>query len=203
MLQRWLARVRELFENGDKTMYIRNGGQFSEYHRGKYRTPSILDDESVHEKTVRYMRDNACKKGQLNLTAYMFYKWVNFELLPTITFYPSLPHTISIETACVWLYQLDFQPIQILTGLYIEDHECPDIVKHHKGFLTRVRELANDAQVKMWGEPDTHMIRPKSSGAGLMVSGFIDDFCGFLRLSDEEFQSIPEGVEKPETKEAR
>lgn len=46
-------------------------------------------------------------------------------------------------------------------------------------------------------------VRPKSRGAGLMVSDFIDDSCGFLRLSDEEFQSIPEGVEKPETKEAR
>ena len=62
---------------------------------------------------------------------------------------------------------------------------------------------ANDDEVRMWGEPDSHMIRPKSKGASLMVSDFVEEFGGFLRLSDDEYGSIPEDREKPSKKEAR
>lgn len=57
--------------------------------------------------------------------------------------------------------------------------------------------------MRMWGEPDTHMIRPKSKGAGLVISDFVDEFGGFLRLSDEEYDNIPDDDNKPSSKEAR
>ena len=104
-------------------------GQFSEYKKGKHRRSSILDDEDARMLAVRYVRENACKKSQPNLTASMFCKWVNFELLPSMTLDPSLPR-----------------------------------------------------------------------GTGLMVS---EEFNGFLRLSDVEFNSIPSDREKPARKEAR
>ena len=62
---------------------------------------------------------------------------------------------------------------------------------------------ANDDQMRMWGEPDTHMIRPKSREAGLMISDFIEEFVVFLRLSDEQYDGIHDEEEKPSKKEAR
>ena len=55
----------------------------------------------------------------------------------------------------------------------------------------------------MWGEPDAHMICPKSKGAGLMISDFVEEFSGFFWLSDDEYKSIPDDKEKPARKEAR
>ena len=34
------------------------------------------------------------------------------------------------------------------------------------------------------------MLRPKSTGAGIMVSNFIDEHTGFLAFSDDEYDSI-------------
>ena len=59
---------------------------------------------------------------------------------------------------------------------------------------------ANDDQMRMWGEPDTHMIRLKSRGAGLMISAFIEEFDCFLRPSDEQYDN---NAEKPSKKAAR
>ena len=63
--------------------YLKNDGEFSEYLRGKHSRLSIVDDESARKRAVRHVRENACKKGQPNLTVCMFCKWVNFELLPS------------------------------------------------------------------------------------------------------------------------
>ncbi len=47
---------------------------------------------------------------------------------------------------------------------------------------------ANDDQRWMWAEKDNHPIRPKGQGRGLMVSDFIEEHGGYLRLSDEEYE---------------
>ena len=47
---------------------------------------------------------------------------------------------------------------------------------------------ANDDQSIMWGKKGEHMLRPKSKGAGIMVSDFIDNKNGYLALTDEEFR---------------
>ena len=46
---------------------------------------------------------------------------------------------------------------------------------------------ANDGQTSFWGTKDMHLLRPKGRGAGIMVSDFIEDHNGYLRLTDEEF----------------
>ena len=40
----------------------------------------------------------------------------------------------------------------------------------------------------MWGVKGQKVIKPKSKGAGIMVSDFIDEFNGFLALTDEEYE---------------
>ena len=47
---------------------------------------------------------------------------------------------------------------------------------------------ANDDQLKFWGTKDMIFLRPKSKGAGIMVSDFIDEHNGYLRLTDDEYE---------------
>ena len=46
---------------------------------------------------------------------------------------------------------------------------------------------ANEGQTFFWGTKDMHLLRPKGKGTGIMVSDFIDEHNGYLRLTDEEF----------------
>ena len=46
---------------------------------------------------------------------------------------------------------------------------------------------ANDYERTQWGTKDDHMLVPKSKGAGIMISDFISEQDGYLKLSDEEF----------------
>ena len=58
---------------------------------------------------------------------------------------------------------------------------------------------ANDDQTRFWGAKDMTILRPKSKGAGIMVSDFIDEHNGYLQLSDEEYErskSFHPGIKK-------
>ena len=95
--------------------YVRNHGQFSEYKRGKHKRSSILDDEAARKLAVRYVRENACKKGEPNLTANMFCKWVNIELLPSMTLDPSLSPLKWLVSGCI---RWDSSLLNIQRSLY-------------------------------------------------------------------------------------
>ena len=64
---------------------------------------------------------------------------------------------------------------------------------------------ANDDQPKGWGNAETTPIRPKGRGTGIMVSDFIEEYGGYLRLTPSELQEnehIPEAlVQNPEARE--
>ena len=47
--------------------------------------------------------------------------------------------------------------------------------------------MSNEDQPTQWGMKGEKMMKPKSKGAGIMVSDFIDEYNGFLALSDEEY----------------
>jgi len=47
---------------------------------------------------------------------------------------------------------------------------------------------SNEARTWQWTEKDKVSLRPKGQGRGLMVSDFIDEYCGFLQLSSEEHE---------------
>ena len=46
---------------------------------------------------------------------------------------------------------------------------------------------ANDGQTFYWATKDMPLLRPKGRGAGIMVSDFIEEHNGYLRLTEEEF----------------
>ena len=54
----------------------------------------------------------------------------------------------------------------------------------------------------MWGEQGQCVLKPKSRGSGIMVSDFIDEHNGYLRLTDEEFMQAVDHVDGLQ-KEAR
>ena len=49
--------------------------------------------------------------------------------------------------------------------------------------------MSNEDQPTQWGMKGEKMMKPKSKGAGIMVSDFIDEHNGFLALSDDEYQA--------------
>ena len=92
-------------------------------------------------------------------------------------------------------------------GIFFDGHERDDVVAERKSFLDEMAKVGflhpdhapNQKrlvlschqflylQTVMWGKKGEHMLRPKSKGSGIMLSDFIDEHCGFLALTDEEF----------------
>ena len=44
----------------------------------------------------------------------------------------------------------------------------------------------NEGQTWMWGESERPAILPKTKGSGIMVSDFVEEYGGYLKLSPEE-----------------
>ena len=71
------------------------------------------------------------------------------------------------------------------------DLECPSdeqVAKTVVIFHDESTFQANDDQTTFWGAKYIIFLRPKSKGAGIMVSDFIDEHNGYLRLCDEEYE---------------
>lgn len=120
---------------------------------------------------------------------------------------------------------LGFSPSPIHKGVYIDGHECPDVVDYRNLYLRKLQILemthadpppcsdeaqpteeestkkklvliyhdestfnSNNGESWVWAETGKQPIHPKGQGCGLMVSEFIDEHNGFLKLSDEEFE---------------
>ena len=48
---------------------------------------------------------------------------------------------------------------------------------------------ANDALLMGWHDPEgSCQLRPKSKGRAILISNFVEEYGGFLRLSDDKFE---------------
>ena len=205
--------------------FISNGGQFSEYQRGKYERYIVIDDKEYKEMALTWIRLNSSVKGRPNMTAADFRTWVISTFLPQVKLHhPQVPSSILERTAIRWLHQLGFEPASTKMGVYIDGHERSDVVEYRKLYLRKLEILesthappppvsdepapepsdrrklvlifhdetvyhSNDDQKWMWAEKGKQPIRPKGQGRGIMVSDFIEEHGGYLRLSDEEYES--------------
>ena len=73
------------------------------------------------------------------------------------------------------------------------DLECPSTAVLEKTVIFFHDEStfqSNDDQSMFWGTKDTHAIKPKSKGSGIMVSDFIDEHNGYLALTQEEYDRV-------------
>ena len=223
------AEVSSLLRISERTVrqwrkdFVSNGGEFSEYRRGKYQRYVILDDEEYKEMAVTWVRANKNIKGRPNMTAATFRSWVVSVLLPQVRLHhPQVPADVSTRTTARWLHQLGFAPSSTKKGVYIDGHERSDVVDYRKIYLRKLEALesthaphpptsdepppepsdrrklvlifhdestfhSNDGQGWMWAEKGKQPIKPKSQGRGIMVSDFVDEHNGYLRLTDEEF----------------
>ena len=74
-----------------------------------------------------------------------------------------------------------------------EDIDPPPLEKRLKTvvfFYDESTFQCNEDQSLQWGLKGSRMMKPKSKGAGIMVSDFIDEHNGFLALNDEEYESV-------------
>ena len=116
-------------------------GKFKEGKQGKYKRHCLLNDENLRLEAAMYVRENAYRKGEANMTATSFCQWVNNDLLPSYHLPPNLPRTISLRTATRWLHKLGFRPQSHKKGAYVDGHEREDVVKSREEFLKKLKEL--------------------------------------------------------------
>ena len=72
------------------------------------------------------------------------------------------------------------------------DLECPSQATMDKTVIFFHDEStfqSNEDQSTFWGTKGTHVMKPKSRGAGIMVSDFIDERSGYLALTQEEYET--------------
>ena len=63
-----------------------------------------------------------------------------------------------------------------------EDEEKKELVIFHDESIFNT----NEGQTWMWGESEQPAILPKTKGSGIMVSDFVEEYGGYLKLSPEE-----------------
>ena len=85
---------------------------------------SLLHDENFCFSARQYVRKNACKKGEPNLTSQMFAQWIKTE-------YGLVVHEV---TACKWLAKLGFSRIHHQKGVYFDGHDTADVVEYRDIF---------------------------------------------------------------------
>jgi len=193
-----------------RSAFVNNNGSFPDSDQGTYQQSGVLwNNEELNKKAREFIKANASVKGKRNLTAGAFCQWVNGCLLVNNVLEPGYPRRISISTALRWLHNLGFQVIKKKKGTYVDGHERSDVIEYRQKFLRKMvangflnrRNMpsiestfhhestfqANDEESWMWGEHGQCVLKPKSRGSGIMVSDFIDEHNGYLRLTDKSF----------------
>ena len=170
-------------------------------------TGTLLHSEEFQLAACSFVRSNACRKGQPNLTSQMFADWID----------STYGKRIHDATARRWLAELGFSRMQHQKGVYFDGHDRDDVVLYRNNFLQKLDELdrisltydgttphlnsgeralirvvhdestyyANSDQTFFWGDDETNVLRQKSLGASIMVSDFIDEVRGFVRDGEE------------------
>ena len=89
-------------------------------------------------------------------------------------------------------------PMPSIDSAFPSDLEIPSDEVIHKSIVIFHDEStfqANDEESWMWGEHGQCVLKPKSRGSGIMVSDFIDEHNGYLRLTNEEFAQAVDRVD--------
>ena len=120
--------------------FYTNVSTFTKSKQGQHSCPYILD-ENLRRKAATWVRSNSSCKGQTNMTAAKFCDWVNIELLPNATILPGCLHQIKNRTAIKWLHDLGFRPQSHKKGIYIDGHECDDVVEYRSLYLRKLDVL--------------------------------------------------------------
>lgn len=99
--------------------------------RGSRHPNSLIFDEQFQLDARCFVRKNACKKGEPNLTAATFRDWI----------YTTYNEKICTETARRWLHDLGFGQLHHQKGVYFDGHDKADVVEHRQQFLAQLADL--------------------------------------------------------------
>ena len=116
--------------------YCRNGGEFATSERGKYKRDTVLDQEDVTRKAVRWLREKVHDR-KFNLTHKRFQTWLN-EYLQKLEFPDTIKKNVSEATAFRYMKRLGFTHRRYKQG-YADGHEREDVVEYTKLYLKKVR----------------------------------------------------------------
>ncbi|KAH9039245.1 hypothetical protein EDB85DRAFT_2141193 [Lactarius pseudohatsudake] len=111
-------------------------GELLSYHHGQ--GWSVLEDEDVKQTLQLHLLERA-KSGRVSATDVV--DIVSTPKLQDIFSQSGITKpTISKSTACRWLLRLDWQYGQPQKGMYVDGHECKDVVNYRKAFVERWKE---------------------------------------------------------------
>ncbi|RGB27120.1 hypothetical protein C1646_819972 [Rhizophagus diaphanus] len=154
----------------------------------------IIDDEDVIERSLLFVRE---KGGKITPKEYQTYvKEVLFSRLGM----EESKKSISIKTSCIWLKKLGLIPQSRKKGIYFDGHEREDVVEYRKEFLDKMLsyekfmptfegENMEQKNLAPIGEPP---LRKKGQGKSIMVSDFLLETDGRLKLNEDEILLYPE-----------
>ena len=184
--------------------------------RGKFskRPHSLIKNDEFCQIARKFVRENACVRGEPNLTAEMFRRWIKTE------------HNcdISSETARKWLHTLGFKQVNHTKGVYFDGHEREDVVMCRKTFVEKLSDLdrrcmysghepilhpnekpliivhhdestfyANADQNSYWADDSLTILKQKSLGQSIMVSDFIEEYSNdYLEYNGEQARLLLE-----------
>ena len=180
----------------------------SDWGKGVKNPLSLIRDEHFKLKAREYVRANSCKRGEPNLTAGMFQKWVQEQF----------QYEICTETARLWLRSLGFSQKYHKKGVYFDGHERQDVVDYREQFVKQLHQLdrrciydghepellegekpviqihhdestfyANADQSHYWADDHVAVLKQKSLGQAIMVSNFVEEATAdYLRHDGKE-----------------
>ena len=100
-------------------------------NRGHHVTNTPLHDEEFRLAAREFIRSNACKKGEPNLTGKMFANWIE----------SSYGKQVSGRTAVRWLHDLGFSQISHHKGVFFDGHDREDVVAYCNELLKTLNYL--------------------------------------------------------------
>ena len=105
------------------------------------------------EMALTCVRSHSPVRDRPNMPAANFCSWVNSTLIPQVQLHhPQVPSSISNHTAVRWLHQLGFQPTSTKKGVFLDGHECSNVVEYRKLYLRKL-ELTHAPPPPVSDEP--------------------------------------------------
>lgn len=108
--------------------------EFVELELSSDRGKASVHDSLIHSEEFKlaartYVRENAYKKGEPNMTTCMFKQWIH----------DKFNVNVCLETARLYLRRLGFKQCDHKKGVFFDGHEREDVVMYRYDFLAKMR----------------------------------------------------------------
>ncbi len=152
---------------------------------------SPIHDVSFQLAARQFVDAHCLQKGVKNMRVQDFVVWVNCTL-------KGQGHTISAETARLWLHSLGFQWRRVAAQTFSDAHERADVVEYREEYLAKLAQYdadgydriyhdeasfhSNDEELYAWGDPKRPKVwtSPKGNGPSIMIGDFVSERAGLF-----------------------